>query len=137
MMASSDPISPSPAARPLSPHLGIYRFTLTMAMSIAHRITGAGLYLGALLVAWFLLAASMDASAFAYFSGFIQSIFGRLILFGFTWSLFHHLLGGVRHLIMDAGYGMDDPEREQLAMATLIGGLALTIVVWAIASLAD
>jgi succinate dehydrogenase / fumarate reductase cytochrome b subunit len=131
-MASSDPISPSPAARPLSPHLGIYRFTLTMAMSIAHRITGAGLYVGTLLLAWFLLAASMDASAFAYFSGFIQSIFGRLILIGFTWALFHHLLGGVRHLIMDSGYGMEHPEREHLAQATLIGGLVLTLVVWAI-----
>ena len=131
-MASSDPISPSPAARPLSPHLGIYRFTLTMAMSIAHRITGAGLYLGALMLAWFLLAASMDASAFAYFTGFIQSFFGRLILFGFTWALFQHLLGGIRHLIMDAGYGMDDPEREQMAQATLIGGFVLTLVVWAI-----
>jgi succinate dehydrogenase / fumarate reductase cytochrome b subunit len=131
-MASSDPISPSPAARPLSPHLGIYRFTLTMAMSIAHRVTGAGLYIGTLMLAWFLLAASMDASAFAYFSGFIQSFFGRLILFGFTWALFQHLLGGVRHLIMDAGYGMDDPEREQMAQATLIGGLVLTLVVWAI-----
>ncbi len=131
-MASSDPISPSPAARPLSPHLGIYRFTLTMAMSIAHRITGAGLYIGMLMLAWFLLAASMDASAFAYFSRFIQSFFGRLILFGFTWALFQHLLGGVRHLIMDAGYGMDEPEREQMALATLIGGLVLTLVVWAI-----
>ena len=131
-MASSDPTSPSPAARPLSPHLGIYRLTLTMAMSIAHRITGAGLYVGALLLAWFLIAASMDASAFAYFSGFIQSFIGRLILFGFTWALFQHLLGGVRHLIMDAGYGMDDPEREQMALATLIGGLVLTVVVWVI-----
>ena len=131
-MASSDPTSPSPAARPLSPHLGIYRFTLTMAMSIAHRITGVGLYIGALLFGWFLIAASMDASAFAGFAGFIQSFFGRLILFGFTWALFHHLLGGVRHLIMDAGYGMDDPEREQMAQATLIGGLVLTLVVWAI-----
>jgi len=131
-MASSDPISPSPAARPLSPHLGIYRFTLTMAMSIVHRITGAGLYLGALMLVWFLLAASMDASAFAYFSGFIQSFFGRLILFGFTWALFQHLLGGVRHLVMDSGYGMDDPEREQMAQATVIGGFALTLVVWAI-----
>lgn len=131
-MASSDPISPSPAARPLSPHLGVYRFTLTMAMSITHRITGAGLYVGTLLLAWFLLAASMDASAFAYFSGFIQSIFGRLILIGFTWALFQHLLGGVKHLIMDAGYGMEHPEREQLTQATLIGSLVLTLVVWAI-----
>ena len=131
-MASSDPTSPAPAARPLSPHLGIYRLTLTMAMSIVHRITGAGLYIGTLMLAWFLLAASMDAVAFAYFSGFIQSILGRLILFGFTWALFQHLLGGVRHLIMDAGYGMDDPEREQMALATLIGGLVLTVVVWVI-----
>ena len=131
-MASIESTSTPPTARPLSPHLGIYRFTLTMAMSIAHRFSGAGLYFGALLLAWFLLAASTDAAAFAYFSGFIQSIFGRLILFGFTWALFQHLLGGVRHLILDAGYGMDDPEREQMAQATLIGGFVLTIVVWAI-----
>ncbi len=103
-----------------------------MAMSITHRITGAGLYVGTLVLAWFLLAASMDASAFAYFSGFIQSIFGRLILIGFTWALFQHLLGGVKHLIMDAGYGLEHPEREQLTQATLIGGLVLTLVVWAI-----
>ncbi len=105
---------------------------MTMTMSIAHRITGAGLYLGMLLLAWFLLAVSMDASAFSYFSGFVQSFFGRLILFGFTWALFQHLLGGVRHLIMDAGYGLDEPERDQLAQANLIGGFVLTLVVWAL-----
>jgi succinate dehydrogenase / fumarate reductase, cytochrome b subunit len=131
-MASSDPTSPSSAARPLSPHLTVYRFTLTMAMSFAHRVTGVGLYLGTLLLAWFLLATSADASAFAFFSGFIQSFFGRLILFGFTWSLFHHMLGGVKHLIWDTGYGMEAPEREQLTQATAIGGLALTLVVWAV-----
>lgn len=131
-MASSDPTSPSSAARPLSPHLGIYRFTLTMAMSIAHRITGMGLGVGVLLLAWFLIAASMDASAFSVFSAFIQSIIGRLVLFGFTWALFHHMLGGVRHLIWDTGRGMDHPEREQLAQATLIGGVALTLLAWAI-----
>ena len=103
-----------------------------MVMSGFHRITGAGLYVGVLLLAWFLIAASMDASAFSYFSAFIQSILGRLVLFGFTWALFHHMLGGVRHFIWDAGYGLDDPEREQLAQATLIGGFVLTLVVWAI-----
>ena len=130
-MASIQSTSTPPTGRPLSPHLGIYRFTLTMAMSIAHRITGAGLYVGVLLLAWFILAASMDASAFSVFSAFIQSFVGRLVLFGFTWSLFHHMLGGVRHFIWDAGYGLDDPGREQLTQATLIGGLALTLVVWA------
>lgn len=131
-MASTD-AAPTPArARPLSPHLSIYRLTLTMAMSIMHRVTGAALYVGVLLLAWFLIAASMDAAAFGAVSGFLNSILGRLILFGFTWALFHHMLGGVRHIIWDAGYGMDAPEREWLTTATLIGGFALTIAVWAI-----
>jgi succinate dehydrogenase / fumarate reductase cytochrome b subunit len=130
-MASTG-IAPKPRPRPLSPHLDVYRLTLTMAMSGAHRITGVGLYLGVLLLAWFLLATSTDAASFAVFSGFIHSIIGRIVLFGFTWALFHHMLGGVRHFIWDAGYGMDDPQREQLAQATLIGGLVLTLVVWSI-----
>ena len=85
-----------------------------------------------LLLAWYLIAASMDAAAFGVASGFLNSILGRLILFGFAWALFHHMLGGVRHIIWDAGYGMDASEREWLAMATLVGGVALTIIVWAI-----
>jgi succinate dehydrogenase / fumarate reductase cytochrome b subunit len=105
---------------------------MTMAMSIVHRITGAGLYIGVLVLAWFLIAASADAATFAVFSGFIESILGRTILFGFTWALFHHMLGGVRHIAWDSGYGLDAPARDQFAWATLIGGLALTLVVWAI-----
>jgi succinate dehydrogenase / fumarate reductase cytochrome b subunit len=131
-MASTETTSAPRRARPLSPHLGIYRVTMTMAMSIAHRITGVGLYAGVLLLAWFLIAASSDAAAFAVFSAFIHSIIGRLILFGFTWALFHHMLGGVRHTLWDSGYGLEAPMRDQLAWATLIGGFALTIVIWAI-----
>jgi succinate dehydrogenase / fumarate reductase cytochrome b subunit len=131
-MASTD-ASPSPArARPLSPHLGVYRWTMTMAMSIAHRITGLGLYVGTILLAWYLIATSMDAAAFNVVSGFLNSIIGRIILFGFTWALIHHALGGVRHAIWDTGYGLDKPMRDQLAWATLIGGVVLTIVVWII-----
>ncbi len=116
--------------RPLSPHLQVYKFALTMAMSIVHRITGAGLYAGTLLLAWWLIAAATSASAFADVSWFMSSIIGRLILFGFTWALFQHMLGGVRHFIWDAGYGMEHPQREYLAQATLIGGLVLTVLVW-------
>jgi succinate dehydrogenase / fumarate reductase cytochrome b subunit len=116
--------------RPLSPHLQVYKFALTMAMSIVHRITGAGLYAGTLLLAWWLIAAATSASAFADVSWFMSSIVGRLILFGFTWALFQHMLGGVRHFIWDAGYGMEHPQREYLAQATLIGGLVLTVLVW-------
>jgi succinate dehydrogenase / fumarate reductase, cytochrome b subunit len=131
-MASTDAAPGKRRPRPLSPHLSIYKPTMTMAMSIVHRITGVGLYIGVLLLAWFLIAASTDARAFGVFSAFIESFFGRLILFGFTWALFHHLLGGIRHFLWDAGLGMDAPLRDQLAWATLIGGFALTIVAFAI-----
>jgi succinate dehydrogenase / fumarate reductase, cytochrome b subunit len=122
----------APKPRPLSPHLDVYRMTLTMAMSIAHRITGVGLYIGVFLLAWFLLALSSNATTFAVYSAFIHSIIGQLLLFGFTWALFHHMLGGVRHAFWDAGIGLDDPMREQFAQGTLIGGLVLTVVVWII-----
>ena len=128
-MASS---GTAPKTRPLSPHLQVYRVTLTMAMSIVHRITGVGLYVGVLLLAWFLLALSSDATTYANFSAFIRSFIGQLLLLGFTWALFHHLLGGVRHAIWDAGFGLDDPARERLAQATLIGGIALTAIAWII-----
>jgi succinate dehydrogenase / fumarate reductase cytochrome b subunit len=131
-MASSDASPGSPRPRPLSPHLSIYRPTMTMAMSIAHRISGAALYVGVLLLAWFLIAVSSDASSFAVFSDFISSFIGRLVLFVITWALFHHLVGGVRHILWDAGYGLDAPLRDQMAWATAIGGFALTVLVWSI-----
>lgn len=118
--------------RPLSPHLQIWRMTLTMAMSIVHRITGGALYIGMLLVAWWLLSAAAGPNAYAVFEGFIGSIIGKLILFGFTWALIHHALGGVRHFIWDMGYGFEPGEREMLALATIIGSIGLTVVLWVI-----
>jgi succinate dehydrogenase / fumarate reductase cytochrome b subunit len=120
-------------ARPLSPHLQIYKPILTMVMSILHRLTGIALYAGTLLLAWWLIAASTDAKAFATASWLIASIYGRLVLFGFTWALFTHLLGGIRHIFWDTGRGLDHPQREQLAQITLVGGVLLTIIVWIMA----
>jgi succinate dehydrogenase / fumarate reductase cytochrome b subunit len=125
---------PAPETRrPLSPHLSIYKPMLTMMMSIVHRITGGALYVGTLLLAWWLIAAATDARAFAAVSGFLSSIIGQLILFGFTWALFQHMLGGVRHFIWDARIGMEHPQREYVAQANLAGGIILTILVWIIA----
>ncbi|MGO9418296.1 succinate dehydrogenase, cytochrome b556 subunit [Roseiarcus sp.] len=131
-MASTELARGRPRPRPLSPHLLIYKFTITMVMSIMHRITGFGLYVGVLLLAWFLIAASTDAAAFSWFTAFIDSIIGRLVLFGFTWALFNHMLGGIRHFLWDAGYALDAPAREQLTWATTIAALVLTVVTWAI-----
>jgi succinate dehydrogenase / fumarate reductase cytochrome b subunit len=123
----------APVARPLSPHLQIYRFLFTMAMSIAHRITGAALYMGTLLLAWYLIAAASGPAAFATASWFFGSILGRLILFGYTWALFHHMLGGIRHFVWDFGHGFDAVARQRLAQATLIGSITLTILLWIVA----
>ena len=120
------------ASRPLSPHLQIYKPMLTMMMSIAHRITGAALYFGMLLFAWWLIAAAAGANTYAGFETFMGSLIGRLILFGYTWALLHHLLGGIRHLIWDTLHGLQPAEREMLAAATLIGSIALTIVLWVV-----
>ncbi|MEX1084141.1 MAG: succinate dehydrogenase, cytochrome b556 subunit, partial [Xanthobacteraceae bacterium] len=93
-----------PRPRPLSPHLQIYRPTLTMTMSIVHRMTGVGLYFGTLILAWWLIATASGPNAYVGVERFLGSLFGRLILFGYTWALIHHMLGGIRHLIWDLGY---------------------------------
>ena len=116
--------------RPLSPHLGIYRFTITMAMSIVHRITGGALYFGTLLLVWWLLAASGSAKQFDIVSGFFGSWFGQLVLLGYTWALLHHMLGGVRHFIWDTVHGLEPGEREFLGYATIAGSASLTLLVW-------
>jgi succinate dehydrogenase / fumarate reductase cytochrome b subunit len=119
-----------PAARPLSPHLQIYRLTLTMLMSIVHRITGAALYFGTLLLAWWLIAAASGPNAYAIFQSVASSFIGRIVLLGYTFALIHHMLGGVRHLIWDTGAGFGPAEREWLARANLIGSVVLTIILW-------
>ena len=122
-------------ARPLSPHLLIYRPMLTMMMSIAHRITGVALYAGTLLLAWYLVALAAGPDALAPASAVFGSILGRIVLFLFTWALFHHFLGGIRHFVWDLGYGMDGTDRELLAWGTLIGGIVLALAVWTAALL--
>ncbi|MCQ8783019.1 succinate dehydrogenase, cytochrome b556 subunit [Mangrovibrevibacter kandeliae] len=123
-------------ARPMSPHLTVYRFTPTMAMSIMHRITGVALYVGTLLVAWWLIAAASGPEAFSHVAAFFGSIFGRLVLFAYSWVLIHHMLGGIRHLVMDTGRGLQKEQSRQAAMATLIGSMILTVILWIIVTLA-
>jgi succinate dehydrogenase / fumarate reductase cytochrome b subunit len=117
-------------ARPLSPHLQIYRPTLTMMMSIVHRATGAGLYFGTLLFVWWLLAAAAGPNAYTAFQNFAGGLIGQFILFGYTWALIHHMLGGIRHFIWDTGRGFGPNEREWLTRATLFGSVALTPLLW-------
>ena len=120
------------SSRPLSPHLQIYKPMLTMMISILHRITGVGLYFGIILLVWWLTAASISESYFDFVQGFFGHWFGRLVLFGFTWALIHHALGGLRHLLWDTGRGYDLNVVEWLARANLAGSIVLTLLLWII-----
>ena len=119
--------------RPLSPHLQVYKPMLTMMMSIIHRITGAALYFGMFLLVWWLVAAAAGPAYFDFVNGLFGSWFGRLILFGFTWALLHHMVGGVRHLVWDTGRGFGLDTIEWMARATPVASVTLTILLWIIA----
>ena len=124
------------APRPLSPHLQIYRWSWTMAMSVAHRITGIALYGGIALFAIWLVALASGPSAFDAVQWFFGSPLGYLILFAYTWILMHHMLGGVRHLVWDFGHGMEPEQRINMARFTLVGSIALTLAIWVVAFIA-
>jgi succinate dehydrogenase / fumarate reductase cytochrome b subunit len=123
-------------ARPLSPHLQVYKMMLTFVMSGFHRISGFVLYFGIVLLAWWLIAAAAGPNAYANVEWFMGSWIGRLVLLGYTWALLHHMLGGIRHLIWDTIHGFEPAEREMLALATLVGSISLTVVVWVVGYLA-
>ena len=116
--------------RPLSPHLQVYKFIPTMAMSIVHRITGGALYFGTILVAIWLIAAASGEEAFNQVNALFGSLIGQVILFAYTWALLHHLLGGLRHIMWDLGYGFEKEFSTKLAKANLAASIALTILVW-------
>ena len=106
---------------------------LSMTMSILHRITGVGLVLGVIGLVWWLSAAAYSDASFALVQGFFYGWFGRLVLFGMSWALLHHMLGGLRHFVWDTGHGFALNKVEWLVRANIIGSIVLTIALWTIA----
>jgi len=120
--------------RPLSPHLGIYRWQLTMAMSILHRMTGVVLGIGAvLLVAW-LLAVANGPESFGMVTGWLGSVIGKLLLFGWAFSFFYHMGNGIRHLFWDVGRGFDLRHSAISGVAVVVVSIVLTLAFWAAVS---
>lgn len=118
------------ANRPLSPHLQIYRWYVTMAMSIVHRGSGIALSVGLLGLAWWLLALAAGPESFATWQAVFDNILGGLILFGFTLALFLHATTGVRHLLWDWGYGLNKHTATRTSYPILGLSVGLTILVW-------
>lgn len=124
-----------PADRPMSPHLQIWRWHITMLTSILHRVTGVGLYLGALILAVWAISLASGPEAYEGFKALMGSLLGKLVLFGMTLSIFYHLGNGIRHLIWDLGHGLDIKSANSSAWSVFGFTIAATLAVWAIAAM--
>ena len=116
--------------RPLSPHLQVYRWPISMAISILHRITGVALGVGTLLLTWWLVSAATSDEAFDRAQWFLGSAIGLLLLFGWSAALIFHFFSGIRHLAWDAGIGFDPPAYNTTGWGTLIATGVCTVLVW-------
>ena len=122
----------SPAERPLSPHLQVYRWQLTSVLSILHRFSGVALSLGAILLVWWLGAASDGPEPYAGVQRFLGSWIGLLLLFGWSLALFYHLCNGIRHLWWDTGRGLELGSVYACGWVVLAATAVLTVLVWVV-----
>lgn len=129
-MAEAGLNPPQKPDRPLSPHLQVYRPIINMVMSIVHRMTGVALYVGALGLGWWLFAAAHGPDYFAYVTSWFETWPGQIILFGYTWALMHHMIGGIRHFIWDLGLGYDLKTVDILSWGTLALSVLSTAIIW-------
>ncbi|TVQ81713.1 MAG: succinate dehydrogenase, cytochrome b556 subunit [Micavibrio sp.] len=114
--------------RPLSPHLQVYRPQITSVLSIMHRITGAGLSAGLLLLGWGIWSLSRGEEAYQCFIDYVTHPLGKIVVLGFIWALCYHLLNGIRHLFWDAGLGFKMATVNASGWVTVIFSFVLTAV---------
>lgn len=116
--------------RPLSPHLQVWKWTLTMTMSILHRATGVANTVGLLVIVWWLLAAATGPEAYDTFMVFATSMIGKVMFVGWTFAIYLHMLGGIRHLIMDTGRLLDIKTSNMAVLFIWASAVVLTAVTW-------
>lgn len=123
----------APRERPLSPHMQIWRWHITMTSSILHRATGVALYVGALILAGWALAIASGPVGYDGFMQLLGSPVGKLVLFGLTLSIFYHLANGVRHLFWDTGEGLNPKTANMTAAAAMTFAVVISLFVWGLA----
>ena len=123
----------SPSSRPLSPHLSVYKLPLTALLSISHRASGVANSAALVLIVWTLAGAAGPADSYGFIGALVQSWFGKLMMFGFTLSLYYHLCNGIRHLFWDAGYGFELEAANKSARTTLLAAGCLSVITWLVA----
>lgn len=120
--------------RPLSPHLSIYRWPVTMVTSILHRATGIAMSLGLLVLVGWLFDAAAGPDVYAEFIAVMGSPLGKLLLVGWSLAFFYHLANGIRHLVWDSGRGLEKGQANASAWLVIIAAVVLTALFWGIAS---
>jgi len=116
--------------RPLSPHLQIYRWQITMTLSILHRVTGVALAIGAFGVVWWLVAVASGGERYADFMNLATSLPGRIVLIGFSYCLIYHLLNGLRHMLWDSGRAMTIPQIYRTGWTVVALSILGTVALW-------
>jgi succinate dehydrogenase / fumarate reductase, cytochrome b subunit len=122
--------SSSRSGRPLSPHLQVYRWQYTMALSILHRVTGCALSLGLLLLVYWLVALAGGQQSYADALVIFSHPVTKLVLAGLSFAFFYHLMNGVRHLTWDTGHGLERKSARTSGWVAFIGSVLLTAVFW-------
>jgi succinate dehydrogenase / fumarate reductase cytochrome b subunit len=116
--------------RPLSPHISIYRWPITMAASILHRATGIAMAVGLIVLAGWLLAAAAGPDDYRTFQYTMMSLPGRLLLIGWSLAFFYHLSNGIRHLVWDAGKGFERQQANRSTWIVFASAAVLTSLFW-------
>jgi len=118
--------------RPLSPHIGIYRWQIGNTLSIMHRLTGIALALGLVALSYWLISLAGGEESYRVAARLFAGPCGVLLLIGWTLAFFYHLLNGVRHLLWDVGLGFERAQRHATGWLAVLGALGLTLCVWAL-----
>lgn len=116
--------------RPLSPHISIYRWPITMTLSILHRATGVAMAVGLVVLAAWLVSAASGSADYDHFKALMSTLVGRLLLVGWSFAFFYHLANGVRHLFWDAGHGFEKRHANASAWFVLILSVVATAAFW-------
>jgi len=117
-------------SRPLSPHLSIYRWPITMTLSILHRGTGVALSLGLVALLVWLQSIAGGADSYQQALGWMDTMIGQLLLLGWSFAFFFHLANGIRHLFWDAGLGFELQQARASAWFVVVASILMTAVYW-------
>ena len=116
--------------RPLSPHLSVYRWPITMTLSILHRMSGAVLSAGFLVLAAWIISAASGEMAYEQMRALLASWVGRVLLVGWSFAFFYHLSNGIRHLVWDAGIGLEKTQATTSAWFVVALTIIVTVLYW-------